>query len=46
MVVPINKYRDGILKIRIVNADAISKEYLESNMDEKIRHLEMPSVLL
>jgi hypothetical protein len=29
----------------MVNADAVSKEYLKSDMDEQIRHLEMLSVL-
>lgn len=37
--------RDGILKIRMANADAISTEYLESDMDEQIRQHEMQSVL-
>jgi hypothetical protein len=36
----------GILKIRIVNADDFSKEYLESFLDEQIGHFEIQSVLI
>jgi hypothetical protein len=34
----------GSLKIRIVNADDFSKEYLESFLDEQIGYFEIQSV--